>query len=76
MPLYATEINMLEGLEDTELEVYLDKNPKIIPLFEIDILEIATKYAPTSTLQQEEYKPNLDSMLQLSRAREAFEKDT
>ena len=27
MPLYAEEINMLEGLEDTELEAYLDENP-------------------------------------------------
>ena len=26
-PLYADEIHMLEGLEDEELEQYLDENP-------------------------------------------------
>ena len=26
-PLYAEEIHMLEGLEDEELERYLDENP-------------------------------------------------
>ena len=65
---------MLEGLDDTELEAYLDENPWIIPLFKIDVLEAATEYAPTSTLQ-EEYEPNPGSMLELSRAREAFEKE-
>ena len=58
MPLYAEEINMLEGLEDTELEAYLHENPQIIPLFEIDVLEAASEYAPTSTPQEEEYEPN------------------
>ena len=36
-PLYAEEIHMLERLEDEELERYLDKNPRIVPLFEIDV---------------------------------------
>ena len=36
-PPYAEEIHMLEGLEDEELERYLDENPWIVPLFEIDI---------------------------------------
>ena len=35
--LYAEEIHMLEGLEDEELERYLDKNPRIVPLPEIDV---------------------------------------
>ena len=43
MPLYTEEINMLDGMEDTELEVYLDENPWIIPLFEIDTLEVASE---------------------------------
>ena len=36
-PLYVEEIHMLEELEDEELERYLDKNPCIVPLFEIDV---------------------------------------
>ena len=30
---YAEEINMLEGLEDTELKAYLAENPRIILMF-------------------------------------------
>ena len=30
-------LNMLAGVEDAELEAYLDKHPRIIPLFEIEI---------------------------------------
>ena len=36
-PLYAEEIHMLEGLEDEELERYLHENPRIVPLFEMDV---------------------------------------
>ena len=34
-PLYAEEVNMLEGMDETELKAYLDENPRIVPLFEI-----------------------------------------
>mgnify|MGYP000149641662 CR=1 FL=1 len=74
-PLYVEEINMLEGLEDTKLEAYLDENPRIIPLFEIDVLEATSKYISTRTLNEDEYEPELESVLELSRAREAFERE-
>ena len=38
-PLYAECVNMLEGLADEEVNQYLQENPKIIPLFEIDVVE-------------------------------------
>ena len=66
---------MLEELNDTELEAYLDENPQIIPLFEIDVLETATVYVPKSMLQEEAYEPDLKAMLELSRARKAFVKE-
>ena len=66
---------MLEGVDDTELEAYLDENPQIIPLFEIDVLETATVYVPKSMLQEEAYEPDLKAMLELSRARKAFVKE-
>ena len=31
-------INMLEGLVDEEVDQYLTENPKIIPLFEVDMV--------------------------------------
>ena len=65
---------MLEGLDDTDLEAYLDYNPWIVPLFEIDVMGTAAGYAPTSMLQEEEYEHNPESIIELSRAREAFEK--
>ena len=38
-PLYAEDINILEGVDDTELEPYLDDHPRIFSLFKIDIIE-------------------------------------
>ena len=74
-PLYAEDINMLVGVDDTELEVYLDEHPRIIPLFEIDVIETATEYATPATLHDEAYEPNLESILELSRARAVFERE-
>ena len=34
----------MEGLDDGELNQYFDENLKIIPLFEIDVVEIITPY--------------------------------
>ena len=66
---------MLEGLEDTELKVYLDENPWMIPLFEIDVLETASEYGPTRALKEDKYEPDPKSVLELSKAREAFERE-
>ena len=63
-PLYAEDINMLEGVDDTELEAYLEEHPRIIPLFEIDVIETATNYATTDW--EEAYEPD---------PREAFERE-
>ena len=68
------EINMLEALEDTELKAYLDENPLIVLLFEIDILETTNEYVPTISPNREEYEPDPESVLELSKAREAFER--
>ena len=38
MPLYAEDINMLKGVDDIEVEAYLDDHSRIVPLFEIDIM--------------------------------------
>ena len=34
----------MEGLDETEAKHYFDDNPKIIPLFEVDILQALTPY--------------------------------
>mgnify|MGYP000258750636 CR=1 FL=1 len=72
-PLYAEDINILEGVDDTELEAYLEEHPCIILLFEIDVLETAVDYATPTSLQDEAYEPDPASIKELSRARETFE---
>mgnify|MGYP000359012293 CR=1 FL=1 len=44
VPLSIEAINMMEGLADEEVNQYLEENPKIVSLFEIDIAEIITLY--------------------------------
>ena len=35
---------MMEGLDEVEETHYFNNNPKIIPLFEVDILQALTSY--------------------------------
>ena len=39
---------MLEGLADEEVDQYLEENPKIVPLFEIDVAEAVSPYITQS----------------------------
>ena len=52
-PLYAKDTNMLEGVDNTELEAYLEEHPQIIPLFEIDVIETAADYATPTSFHEE-----------------------
>ena len=61
------------GVEDTELEAYLDDHPRVVPLFEIDIMETDAEYAPTIALKEEAYELDPESIMELSRARAMFE---
>ena len=56
-PIYAEDINMLEGVDDTELEAYLEEHPRIIPLFEIDVIEAVPDYATPNSVNEEAYEP-------------------
>ena len=40
-PLYVEVVNM-DGLTNEEVDRYLAENPRIVPLFEIDIMETET----------------------------------
>ena len=44
LPVNAESVNMMEGLNEAEEEQYFNDNPKIIPLFEVDILQTRTSY--------------------------------
>ena len=64
---------MLEGLDETELEAYLNENPRIVPLFEIDVLETANGYVTSATPNGEAYEPDPELVLELSRACDALD---
>ena len=51
----AKEFHTLEGLDDEELERYLDENPYIMPLFEIDVGGTMETYAsPVDTTSRDQ----------------------
>ena len=42
LSIHAEAMNMMEGLDETEEKHYFNDNPKIIPLFEVDIVHALT----------------------------------
>ena len=44
LPPHAATVNMMEGLDNGEEDQYLEDSPKIIPLFEVDIVQVLTPY--------------------------------
>ena len=44
LPIDAEAVYMMEGLDETEEKHYFNDNPKIIPLFEVDIVQTLTPY--------------------------------
>ena len=49
--MYIEEIDMLEGVEDEEVDGYLDENPRVMSLFEIDVIEIANSYVKPTAVE-------------------------
>ena len=64
---------MLEGLADEEVNQYLQENPKIVPLFEINVAEAVSPYI----LQPEENneEPYKEVIRELRQAQEALERE-
>ena len=66
---------MVEGLDDEELENYLDKNPWIVPLFEIDVIETAETYTTPATTVEQDCEPNEEALIELRRVHDAFDRE-
>ena len=64
---------MLQGLDDEELVNYLEENPRIVPLFEIDIIETAGAYTTPTITRDEECEPDTKALKDLYRPQDAFE---
>ena len=72
-PLYAECVNMLEGFVDEEVDQYLQENPKIVPLFEIDVAEAVAPYIMQPENADEEL--NKEAIRELRQVQEALEKE-
>ena len=67
------EIHMLEGLEDEELERYLDENPWIMPILEIDVGGTMETYASVVDTATRDEEPSEEVIAELPRAHDTFE---
>ena len=74
-PLYATEIHMLEGLKDEELERYLGENPRIVRLFEIVVGRTMETYASLGANAAHDVEPSEEAIAELHRTQDAFERE-
>ena len=63
---------MLEGLEDEELECYLDENLRTAPLFDIDVGGTTETYASPVANAVHNKEPNEEAIMELCRAQDAF----
>ena len=70
--MYVESINTLEVLDDGETNQYFDDNPRIIPLFEIDVVDIIT---PSMSNGEKDVEEPLDdkTLIELRLQQEAME---
>ena len=66
---------MLEGLEDEELEGYLEENPRIVPICEIDVGRTMESYASPIETTTHDVDPGEDAITELRCAQEAFKRE-
>ena len=62
------------GLEDKELEWYLDENPRIVPLFEIDVGGTTETYAAPAATTSRDGEPSEEAIVELRHAQDAFDR--
>ena len=62
---------MLDGFPDEEVNRYLEEDPKIVPLFEVDITAAVGPYITSP----ESDKPNQEAIWELCQAQESLEKE-
>ena len=74
-PLYAKGVHMLDNLADDEVDNFLEDHPKIVPLFDIDIMETINPYVsePISGERDIGREPDPKSVNELCHTREQFE---
>ena len=73
-PLYAEGVR-LDRLVDEEVDRYLEENPKLVPLFEINVIEVVSPYVlrKTTSIDEDLWEPDPEVVVELRHAQEAFE---
>ena len=71
LPVHAEAVNMMEGLDEEEESQYFNDNQKIIPLFEVDILQALTPYVDS----HEEVPIDEQTMKEIRMQQEATDKE-
>ena len=71
--LYAEEVDIIEGLEDEELENYLEENPRIQPLCDIDVIETTRAYATSTPVGAKDCTPDTEALMELRRVQDVFD---
>jgi hypothetical protein len=64
-PVYVESVNMLEGLMEEEADTFLQENPTLMPVYEIDVIKEVEPY---------QYSDEA-AVVELGRAREALERE-
>jgi hypothetical protein len=64
-PVYVEGVNMLEGLTEEDADTFLQENPTLVALYEIDVVKEAEPYQLTEEA----------AIVELRRAREALERN-
>ena len=71
--LYAESMIVLEELADEEVDGYLEENPRLVPLFEVDVEEAVSPYIVQTEDAGEE--PNKNAIRELRQAQETWERE-
>ena len=56
---------MLDGLTDIEMHDFLEENPTIVPLFEIDVLSAVEPYIAATSKHDNLHEPDPTSLKEL-----------
>ena len=57
------------------MDSYLEENPQIVTLFEIDIIKMVDAYTKPSMAEEDRCEPDMDAVMELWRAQEAFDRE-
>ena len=64
---------MLDGLVDEEVDHYLEENPKIVPLFEVDVAKVVMPYV--TNREEEVDEPDREAIRELQQPQEVLERE-